>query len=286
MCAAFGSSYGGDGGRGCTDGAGSPGTAIPSAPVTIAGYDGFARAMSLPDGGTSPTADPGADGLAGSGGAAAPAQVYGTLSASGWVARSGGDGSPGNPGQGGAGATDQLFPGGCSAPTISLGGAGGGAGGCGGSGGLGGQGGGASLAVASVGSNVDLKQCSMHLAAGGQGGAGGAGQNGQAGGLGGVLASVPPGSTYAYGEFGGNGAAGSGGAGGTGGLSIGVLYQGGQVTFDMLTTQGIALGPSGAGGAPGSGGKHATNGPALTGFDGNPGAAGSEGVAIPYLQVQ
>ncbi|MGO9836459.1 MAG: hypothetical protein ACLP1X_19845, partial [Polyangiaceae bacterium] len=287
-CTLFGMSAGGDGGLGCgsdggTSGLGSPGTATPPAPVTMAGRDGLPRGAILPDAGGAATLsdDPGADGVAGDGGVAAAAQDYGTLSASGWAPRLGGAGSPGDPGQGGAGATDPLY-GQCGTSSQSIGGGGGGAGGCGGAGGKGGGGGGGSIALASVASNVTLTACSLSTAAGGTGGAGGAGQNGQAGGQGGDT-NFP--SAHEAGAFGGNGAGGSGGAGGTGGISVGVLASSSTIVMDHATTQNTRLGAPGAGGAAGPGGGHGSTGAPTTGVDGNSGASGSAGTSVALLKL-
>ncbi len=287
-CTLFGMSAGGDGGLGCgsdggTSGLGSPGSAAPPAPVTMAGRDGLARGTILPDAGGAATLsdDPGADGVAGDGGGAAPAQDYGTLSAGGWVPRSGGSGSAGDPGQGGAGATDPLY-GQCGTSSQSIGGGGGGAGGCGGAGGMGGGGGGGSIALASVASNVTLAACSLNTAAGGTGGAGGAGQNGQAGAQGGDT-SFP--SAHAAGAFGGNGAGGSGGAGGTGGISVGVLASGSTIVMDDATTQNTQLGAPGAGGAAGPGAGHGSAGALTTGMDGSSGSSGSAGTSVALLKL-
>ena len=287
-CTLFGMSAGGDGGLGCgsdggTSGLGSPGTATPSAPVTMAGRDGLPRGTILLDAGGAATLsdDPGADGVATDGGVAAPAQDYGALSAGGWVPSSGSDGSPSDPGQGGAGATDPNY-GQCGTSTQSIGGGGGGAGGCGGAGGNGGGGGGGSIALASVASNVTLTACSLNTADGGTGGAGGAGQDGQAGAQGGDT-SFP--SAHAAGASGGNGAGGSGGAGGTGGISVGVLASGSTIMMDEPTAQNRRLGAPGAGGAAGPGGGHGSAGALTTGVDGNSGASGSAGTAVAVLTL-
>ncbi len=287
-CTLFGMSAGGDGGLGCggdggPSGLGSPGTATPPAPVTMAGRDGLPRGAILPDAGGAATLsdDPGADGVAGDGDGAAAAQDYGTLSAGGWVPSPGGDGSPGDPGQGGAGATDPLY-GQCGTSSQSIGGGGGGAGGCGGAGGKGGGGGGGSIALASVASNVTLMSCTLSTVAGGTGGAGGAGQDGQAGAPGGDT-SFP--SAHAAGAFGGNGAGGSGGAGGTGGISVGVLASGSTIMMDDATTQNARLGAPGAGGAAGPGGRHGSAGALTTGVDGNSGAPGSAGTSVALLKL-
>jgi hypothetical protein len=287
-CTLFGMSAGGDGGLGCgsdggISGLGSPGTATPPAPLTMAGRDGLSRGTILPDAGGAATLsdDPGADGVASEGGVAAPAQDYGSLSADGWVASQGRDGNPGDPGQGGAGATDPLY-GQCGTSSQSVGGGGGGAGGCGGAGGKGGGGGGGSIALASVASNVTLSACSLNTVAGGTGGAGGAGQQGQAGAQGGDT-SFP--SEHAAGAFGGNGAGGSGGAGGTGGISVGVLASGSTITMDGPTAQNTRLGAPGAGGAAGPGGGHGSIGTRTTGLDGNSGASGNAGTSVALLKL-
>ena len=286
QCMQSGVSAGGDGGLGCSAGIGTAGSSSPRAPSSD-GRDGLPLGFGLPDGGLCAANDPGADGLAGDGGAPPPALVYGTLSPTGWVPSPGADGQPGNPGQGGAGASDPLYeppgmPSACGAPTESIGGGGGGAGGCGGSGGKGGPGGGASIALAVLDSVVNLEQCDLHASAAGAGGTGGAGQDGQAGGAGGD--DVAFAQTHAAGAPGGNGAGGSGGAGGTGGISVGVFSVRGQVTYDPSTGQSITLGPPGAGGSAGAAGKHPTAGPLTTGSDGNPGAPGAAGTSGAFLQ--
>ncbi|MDP9036535.1 MAG: hypothetical protein M3O50_17170, partial [Myxococcota bacterium] len=131
QCRVFGSSAGGNGGLGCLtaagiQGAGTAGTANPEPPVVLSGRDGLPMGTITVGDGGSPTVtttnDPGADGVAGGGVAAAP-QVFGALSASGWTPSGGGDGPAGGPGQGGAGASDPLY-GQCNLPQPSLGGGG------------------------------------------------------------------------------------------------------------------------------------------------------------------
>lgn len=278
-CLRFGSSAGGSGVIGCGDtGMGSAGTATPPAPVLVAGRDGLPADTPLPDGGSTgyPQApgDPGADGLAGDGGAAPLA--YGILSPSGWVTTVGGNGDFGNPGQGGAARNANLFgPGGCMAQFVEIAGGSGGAGGCGGSGGSGGQGGGASIALAVQSSTVDLQQCLLITGDGGQGGQGGAGEDSQAGGDGVMSANF-----FEWpGQSGGNGAGGSGGAGGTGGISVAIVYSTStRLTYDPLTQTNATTGTPGMGGLGGASGKHET-GTLLTGNDGNPGAPGTPGIA-------
>ena len=286
-CAHYGSSAGGDGGLGCAAGPASPGlgragTAVPPAPVTTAGRDGLSFGSALPDAGTNANGDdPGADGLSGKAGVAAAPQYYGTLSPGGWMASPGGDGAPGNPGQGGAGGSDPFYNA-CSEGQ-SIGGGGGGAGGCGGAGGKGGSGGGASVAIAAFEATIDMQECVLGAAAAGAGGPGGAGQDGQAGGAGGD--DVSPGPVHKAGAAGGNGAGGSGGAGGTGGISVGVLYTGGQLTYDPATSQNITLGPPGAGGTAGPAGKHPAIGILTTGYDGSPGETGAAGTSAAFFKV-
>jgi hypothetical protein len=288
QCSVFGSSAGGKGGLGCASaagvqgGAGSAGTANPQPPVTAAGRDGLPRGWPLGDGGVDAGSamgnDPGADGLPGDGGAAAAAQDYGKLSATGWSPSPGRDGDPGNPGQGGAGATDPHY-GSCNTSAQSVGGGGGGAGGCGGAGGKGGSGGGASIALASVTSTIELTACTLIAGAGGTGGAGGAGQDGQSGGAGGD--TMFP-ADHTPGAPGGNGAGGSGGAGGTGGISVGILYLGSMIKSDTTTTQVTRIGAPGAGGAAGPAGRHGA-GLLTTGSDGYPGASGNAGTRAVSL---
>ena len=292
-CLRFGHSAGGDGGAGCIldAGFGIPGTSNPMAPVIMAGRDGLPRGWVLPDGGTTAVNDPGADGLADDGGTNADgagdggtgALGYGVLSSSGWIPSAGGDGALGSPGQGGAGASDPLANSNCSAPVDSIGGGGGDAGGCGGAGGKGGPGGGASVALASLASTVDLRSCVLSTSAGGTGGAGGAGQDGQPGGVGGDNGDTA--YVHASGAPGGNGAGGSGGVGGTGGLSVGVLYQASLVTYDDATRLNLSIGSPGAGGAAGPAGRHPTAGPLSSGYDGNPGAPGTAGIATAILSL-
>ena len=284
-CSRFGSSAGGHGGLGCAIGLGTAGIATPSAPVSP-GRDGLPMGQTvLSDAGAVipiVANDPGADGVAGSGGAAAPPQPYGTLSSTGWTPPSlGGDGAPGNPGQGGAGATDPLN-GQCNSTTQDIGGGGGGAGGCGGAGGQGGGGGGASMALASIGGTIQLTACTLVAAAGGSGGAGGAGQDGQAGGAGGDANFS---GAHAAGAAGGNGAGGSGGAGGTGGISVGILESSSVITTDTATTQSTRLGAAGAGGAAGLGGRHGPGALLTTGMDGSSGATGGAGTSVALLKL-
>jgi hypothetical protein len=277
-CKQLGSSVGGNGGLGCVGSVGTAGTSNPQAPVTTPGRDGLA--MGPVDGGPAIAAnDPGADGVPGDGGVAAPAQIYGTLSPSGWVPSAGGDGTPGNPGQGGAGATDPLLNQ-CTVATQDIGGGGGGSGGCGGAGGAGGGGGGASIALASVGSTIDLTGGTLLAAAAGTGGQGGAGEDGQAGAPGGDDSSFS--GLHAAGGGGGNGAGGSGGAGGIGGISAGIVESGSRITADPTTN--TKPGSPGAGGTAGPGGRYSP-GILMTGMDGHPGASGSAGTAVAVLSL-
>jgi hypothetical protein len=284
QCKTFGASAGGNGALGCATAAaiGTPGSASPEPPVTTPGRDGLPMGSPLPgDAGVVSSNDPGADGQTGSGGAAAPAQVYGALAASGWTANPGGSGATGNPGQGGAGATDPLY-GQCAVAAQDIGGGGGGAGGCGGAGGMGGGGGGASIALATLDSTVTLTACTLNASDAGTGGAGGAGQDGQGGAAGGDDMSFS--GMHAAGAAGGNGAGGSGGAGGTGGISVGILESGSSVIVNMAATASTSLGAAGAGGAAGPAGRHGV-GILATGVDGNSGASGSAGTAVAVLSL-
>jgi hypothetical protein len=282
QCKTSGTSAGGNGALGCATAAamGTPGSASPEPPVTAPGRDGLPMGSPLP-GGVVSSNDPGADGQAGSGGAAAPAQVYGALAASGWTPSPGGSGTTGNPGQGGAGATDPLY-GQCAVAAQDIGGGGGGAGGCGGAGGIGGGGGGASVALATLDSTVTLTACILNASDAGTGGAGGAGQDGQGGAAGGDDMSFS--GMHAAGAAGGNGAGGSGGAGGTGGISVGILESGSTVMVNMAATASTSLGAAGAGGAAGLAGRHGV-GILPTGVDGNSGASGSAGTAVAVLSL-
>ena len=284
QCKISGTSAGGNGALGCATAAamGTPGSANPEPPVTTPGRDGLRVGSPLPgDAGVVSSNDPGADGQAGSGGAAAPAQVYGTLAASGWTPSPGGSGATGNPGQGGAGATDPLY-GQCAVAAQDIGGGGGGAGGCGGAGGMGGGGGGASIALTTLDSTVTLTACTLNASDAGTGGAGGAGQDGQGGAAGGDDVSFS--GMHAPGAAGGNGAGGSGGAGGTGGISVGILESGSTVMVNMAATASTSLGAAGAGGAAGSAGRHGM-GILPTGVDGNSGASGGAGTAVAVLSL-
>jgi hypothetical protein len=284
-CIQSGLSAGGNGGLGCDRGLGMPGRAIPAASATAPGRDGLAMGTGLLDDAGAPITilsnDPGADGRAGHGGVAAPPQVYGILSPSGWTPSGGGDGEPGGPGQGGAGATDPAY-GQCTNQTPSIGGGGGGAGGCGGSGGKGGGGGGASVALAAIDAQVHLSACVLTAAAGGKGGAGGAGQDGQAGASGGDDTSFS--QLHAAGAPGGNGAGGSGGAGATGGISVGILVMSSAVASDPLTDANIRVGAAGASGAGGGAGRFSP-GILPTGNSGNPGAAANPSIAAARLHL-
>lgn len=284
QCKTSGTSAGGNGALGCATAAamGTPGSANPEPPVTTPGGDGLPMGSPLPgDAGVVSSNDPGADGQAGSGGVAAPAQVYGALAASGWTPSPGGSGAAGNPGQGGAGATDPLY-GQCAVAAQDIGGGGGGAGGCGGAGGMGGGGGGASIALATLDSTVTLTACTLNVSGAGTGGAGGAGQDGQGGAAGGDDMSFS--GMHAAGAAGGNGAGGAGGAGGTGGISVSILESGSTVMVNMAATASASLGAAGAGGAAGLAGRHGV-GILPTGVDGNSGASGSAGTAVAVLSL-
>jgi hypothetical protein len=187
--------------------------------------------------------EPGLLGSSGGPGASASSSQVGTLSASGFVGAEGQPGQDGMPGQGGGGG------GGAKGKTMCNGasGGGGGAGGCGGKGGRGGQGGGASIALASVGAAVILKDVTLTSANGGDGGEGGEGQNGATGGLGGVGGTGATGTLAACdGGKGGQGGFGGKGGGGRGGPSLGVAHTG---TAPVMDGGSIKTGTPGKGGA-------------------------------------
>jgi hypothetical protein len=252
VCAVSGSSKGGAGGA--AGFSGDPGSSVP--PIAEDGGSGGIEGPACGDGVN------GNNGLAG--GAGTPGGA-GSLGVSGWTVVGGSGGTIANPGQGGGGGAGNQH----------LGGAGGGAGGCGGSGGAAGSGGGASIAIAVVGSSLEMGSVTVKTAAGGAGGSGAAGEPGQAGGMGG--------SDGLTGEcLGGQGGAGGGGGGGggsPGGPSVGIAWTGSTtIIVDGRTVSvsdaGTLGGPSvfqiGSGGAAGAGG-------AGGGSAGNPGPAGGNG---------
>jgi hypothetical protein len=243
----------------------------PGGAVTIGGKGGNAPTGSgdpgLPalDGGAGETSDLCFENMAGpSVGANAGAATngpgaasVGAFSASRWVPNVGSPGAAGGPGQGGGGGGALNGGGGGS----------GGAGGCGGAGGGAGGGGGASLAIASVDSEVVLHSVTLLCGAAGNGAAGVSGQPGQSqSGFGGVQGS----SGACPGGRGGNGGAGGAGGGGAGGPSAGVLYEGPAPTLDLMTTANFVPGQAGA---KGTGGVPGVN-------DGVPGTAGIT-VSVP-----
>jgi hypothetical protein len=188
-------------------------------------------------------------GLGGAGlnGATAPAgprslgaSTRGMLTAAGWLASAGADGTHGLPGQGGGGGSSGA----------TGGGGGGGCGGCGGAGGPGGKGGGASIALVSFESTVRVENTELMAADAGQGGDGVQGQVGQTeSGFGGL----PGGGSACQGGIGGLGGRGGAGGGGAGGISVGILWTGDDEpmrTGGMITV-GMA-GSSGIGGDPGN----------------------------------
>ncbi len=199
-------------------------------------------------------AGPGADAFAADGGAAG-ADVSGTISSSGWSAKSGETGGLGSPGQGGGGGGGGL------GPTNGAGG-GGGCGGCGGAGGGGGGSGGSSFAILAYQATITLDACSLQAGTGGDGKSGGSGQGGQMGGLQGAAVIAAGGGCN--GAPGGNGGAGAGGGGGAGGNAIAIGYVGAKPTVTGGTMS------EGTAGSPGEGGTGAA------GNDGLPGVAGTK----------
>ena len=234
---------GGDGGRGIN----SAGNGNPGLPTSMGGgQEGFGAGSSR--------CQPGWDGASGAAGEpGAGGNGIGTLSATGWTGVDGQPGSPGSPGQGGGGGGGAKAPAVCEGmdtPTGASGGSGG-AGGCGGMGGGGGKAGGSSIALASIDSEVTLRDCTLAASDGGRGGKGAAGQKGGVGGSGGIGGQGANGSSAACsGGNGGKGGDGGPGGGGAGGHSIGVAYVG---TKPNRSGGSITLGTPGVGGAPGSG---------------------------------
>ncbi len=168
--------------------------------------------------------------------APAPANV-GTLTEAGWQPTPAAAGADGSPGQGGGGGGGRAG-----------GGGGGGCGSCGGTGGKGGSGGGASIALATVESNVVLAECTLLTQKAGNGGAGAAGgQPGATGGTGGGtgFANGCPGGD------GGKGGRGGAGAGGAGGVSAAVVYKGAKPVVESSSVATGDKGQKGAGGKPG-----------------------------------
>jgi hypothetical protein len=270
-CPIFGSTAGGagGGGNGLGGAQGFDGGATPGTTLSVTSYDGVGGSGAT----VSPAkacgnGDPGANGSAQAGGLAGTA---GSLASSGWQPATAGSGMPGDPGQGGGGGGGGLV----------FGGQGAGGGGCGGNGGGGGGGGGASLALAIIGSTVNLSAVTLQTGNGGTGGAGAQGEQGQAGGPE-VLATE---TLQCNGGGGGQGAGGSGGGGGAGGPSIGIAWTGstapkvdGASTPSAMTLPGPST-FTGIGG--GTGGAFGAGGLASVGTDGNSGVAGNVGTGGP-----
>jgi hypothetical protein len=193
---------------------------------------------------------PGGIGLTGNNGASgagATSSMEGTLSSTGFVGAEGTAGTDGTPGQGGGGGGGAKGKVGCNGAS----GGGGGAGGCGGLGGRGGQGGGASIALASVGASVKLKNVTLIAGTGGDGGDGGDGQNspiGSSGGLGGAGSVMYTTFPACGGGKGGDGGYGGKGGGGHGGPSLGIAFIGPEPEIEDGSIS-IKLGTPGNGGA-------------------------------------
>jgi hypothetical protein len=245
-------SIGGDGGDG-KQGNGNPGApGLPNNGGGQAGQgdDGSAGWSCAGNGGEGKTGLPGE---AGKEGAGALMTDLGTLSETGFMPATGGDGQPGKIGQGGGGGGGAK--GGtaeCSGQTGNGGASGGsgGAGGCGGAGGKGGQGGGASLALVSLKASLTLTQVTLKTGNGGKGGAGGDLQLGGDPGAGGVGgAKVGTLNAGCKGGDGGNGGNGGSGGGGRGGHAIGLVFSGPAPTMDV---QQMTIGTAGSGGPGGN----------------------------------
>ncbi len=223
------------GGGGAPEQAGSDGLPDYDGP---GGEAGLAGVVCSPDG-------VGRDGAPGpSGGDAAGATTYGTLSNLLWTPATGGDAENGQPGQGGGGGAGRPAGGGGS----------GGCGGCGGKGGTGGGGGGASIGILSVASSLTLEASVIQTASAGNGGSGAPGQQGmQSGGVAGDGFGLDA-NVGCHGGVGGIGGKGGGGGGGAGGISVGVVHVGAAPTVsDTMITVGSA-------GLPGEGGAGTNDG--------------------------
>jgi hypothetical protein len=199
----------------------------------------------------------GSDGAAGSDGAdGVNGDGLGSVSVSGYVPATSGNGltgSHGNGGGGGGGGGGGSF----FCTSYGGGGGGGGAGGCGGSGGGKGQSGGASVALLLYASQVSTTSCGF---ASGNGGNGGNGAGGGVGGLGGAGGGFSyggnddqdDGSNGARGGRGGNGGQGGAGGAGGGGPSLAVMR---SSTSTLSDTQcAFLVGNGGQGGTNANGG--------------------------------
>lgn len=155
------------------------------------------------------------------------------------------------------------------------GGSGGGGGGCGGEGGDPGQPGGASIAIAIVGSTLDLTGLTVNLGKGGDGGDGGHGGCGGTGGSAGLRASNSNGTGEAGpGGKGGNGGSGGGGNGGPGGPAYGIVHRDSTANVNQVT---YIQGTRSTGGARGQSGRNADGSPCTGITQGTDGDAGSDG---------
>jgi len=192
----------------------------------------------------------GADGEPGTAGEGATG--IGAIDGGGYVGQNGSDGEVGSVAQGGGGGGGaQSLQ---SNTTYKYGSAGGsgGTGGCGGLGGHGGGFGGSSIALVSLGADVELINSELIAKNGGAGGAGSDGQlggGGATGGSGGITGSAGQ-SIGCNGGQGGDGGAGGPGGGGQGGHSLGVAYTG---TTVVITNTTVTLGTKGNGGSGGLG---------------------------------
>ncbi len=196
--------------------------------------------------------DGGAGSAGGAGSDGAGGDEAGRFDATGYTPADGDSGGVGSTGRGGGGGggggggTDYVV---CI--SYGGGGGGGGGGGCGGGPADGGGGGGASVGLLLVDASVELLDCQLETAGGGQGGRGGAGGSGGSGGAGGAggggtdLLSAGAGGT---GGLGGGGGRGGHGGGGGGGPSYGVRCEGSaSLAHDAATT--FSAGAGGTGGS-------------------------------------
>ena len=248
---------GGTGGvTGMSNGDGQPGAA--GTPMDMAdglGGDGES-ASKCKDG------QPGKDGDTGAPGV--PNSSPGTLTLTGLQSIAAGDGKAGTRGHGGGGgggAKAGVFckAGMATVDGVGASGGGGGAGCCGGKGGGGGMAGGSSIALISLGTELQLMDVTLKAAKGGNGGSGTAGQKGGAVGvgvIGGASSGVASSNVGCLGGKGGEGGNGGPGGGGRGGHSIGLAVLG----VPKMTASSSVPGTSGDGGLAGSGGSSANDG--------------------------
>jgi autotransporter-associated beta strand protein len=264
---------GGVGSNGATGGAagGAGGSVTESAGVSISAANVTLTGGAGGIGGTQPSQTTTANIVGGTGGAGGAVLVYGTISATGGIALTGGAGGGGGGGRGGVNGGNILSgsaggAGGAGGYVVVAGGINAGAGGIaltGGAGGGGGGGGGAgtgyhngsappsSGGAGGAGGNVtingqNLVTTGAITATTGNGGGGGGAGGGSYGYVGGNGLSGTAGTTGGAGGAGGRGTNSSGGAGGAAGVA------GGAGSNGFNGTNSAALSPGGAGGSGGA----------------------------------